>query len=95
MKHKLGLVLSGGGENGAYQLGVWKYLTETGIAERIAVMSGTSVGALNSALFAVWPYDHAEHIWIPTFVIRPSVPLGKLGILDFFSCRHLADISND
>ena len=63
MKQKLGIVLAGGGGNGAYQLGVWKYLCEVGLSKRIAVMSGTSVGALNVALFATVPYEQAEHIW--------------------------------
>ena len=38
----IGLVLSGGGANGAYQAGVWKVVVETGIAKRVKAISGTS-----------------------------------------------------
>ena len=48
----IGLVLSSGGCKGAYHLGVWKALDEAGLADRIGVISGTSIGALCSALFA-------------------------------------------
>lgn len=48
----LGLVLSGGGAKGAYEVGVWQTLIETGVSKRVAAISGTSVGAINAALFA-------------------------------------------
>ena len=63
MKKKLGIVLAGGGGNGAYQLGVWKYLCEISLAPCVSVLSGSSVGALNAALFATTPYEEAERIW--------------------------------
>ena len=63
MKKKIGLVLAGGGGNGAYQLGVWKYLCEISLAPCVSVMSGASVGALNAALFATTGYDETETIW--------------------------------
>lgn len=44
-----GLVLAGGGTKGAYQVGVWKALCEMGI--KIKAIVGTSIGALNGALF--------------------------------------------
>jgi NTE family protein len=43
---KRGLVLSGGGGRGAYQAGVYKYLTEKNFYPE--VISGTSVGAINA-----------------------------------------------
>lgn len=46
------LVLSGGGAKGAYEVGVWKAMTEKGIAGDVRVVSGTSVGGLNAALIA-------------------------------------------
>lgn len=46
------LVLAGGGAKGAYEVGVWKAMQEKGIAQNVRVISGTSVGALNAALFA-------------------------------------------
>lgn len=48
----IGLVLSGGGAKGAFQAGVWKAMHELGLAERVRVISGTSVGAINGAAFA-------------------------------------------
>lgn len=50
--HPTGLVLAGGGARGAYEVGVWQTLCELGMTNRIRVISGTSVGALNAALFA-------------------------------------------
>lgn len=66
---KIGLVFSGGGGKGAYQIGVWKVLEEFGIADNITVVSGTSVGALNAALFAQRSYSKAEKAWLD---ISPS-----------------------
>ena len=48
----IGLVLSGGGAKGAFQAGVWEAMYELGLADRVVVISGTSVGAINAAAFA-------------------------------------------
>lgn len=48
----IALVLSGGAAKGAYQAGVWQALCEFGLAPRVRVFSGTSVGAINAAAFA-------------------------------------------
>ena len=48
-KREYGLVLAGGGTRGAYQVGVWKALLELGV--NIKAITGTSIGALNGALF--------------------------------------------
>lgn len=48
-KVKWGLVLSGGGTRGAYEVGAWRALTELKIP--IRGIAGTSIGALNAALF--------------------------------------------
>ena len=60
-KGKTGLVLSGGGGRGAYQIGVWQALREKDI--QISVVTGTSVGALNGALIAQGDYEKAVNIW--------------------------------
>ncbi len=57
----LGLVFEGGGAKGAYQIGVWKYINERNI--RINGVAGTSVGAINSAAFAMGNIDMAIKIW--------------------------------
>ena len=49
MKKEYGLVLSGGGTRGAFQIGVWKALKELQIS--VKAIAGTSIGALNGALF--------------------------------------------
>ena len=61
----LGLVLSGGGAKGSYEVGVWQSLHETGLADEVAAISGTSIGAVNAALFASWSDPKgAENLWL-------------------------------
>ena len=62
MDNKFGLVFAGGGGKGAWQLGVWKALEEAGI--RGSAVSGTSVGALNAALYAQGDYEKAINAWM-------------------------------
>ena len=62
-QNDIGLVLCGGGGRGAYQIGVWKALHERGFDRNITAVSGTSVGALNAALFACGDLSLAENIW--------------------------------
>lgn len=50
---KVGLVLSGGGAKGAYQVGVIKALCEMHI--EVDMIAGASIGALNGALLAAAP----------------------------------------
>lgn len=59
-----GLVLAGGGGKGAYQAGVWKALCEYGIAQKVTVISGTSAGGLNAALFSLVKSEEAEKLWL-------------------------------
>lgn len=49
-QQKIGLVLSGGGAKGAYQVGVIKALAELNVP--IQCVSGASIGALNGAIIA-------------------------------------------
>jgi predicted acylesterase/phospholipase RssA len=58
----VGLVLGGGGAKGAYQVGCWKALRDSGII-RFGAIAGTSIGALNAVLVAQDEFDHAERIW--------------------------------
>ncbi|VVP38975.1 hypothetical protein PS850_04801 [Pseudomonas fluorescens] len=63
---KVGLVLSGGGAKGAYQVGVLKALRELGT--RIDAVSGASIGALNGAILASSPsldagIQRLEELW--------------------------------
>ena len=59
----IGLVLSGGGAKGAYEVGVWQEVQAAGLATNVTAISGTSIGALNAALFATEPRS-AEKIWL-------------------------------
>lgn len=47
---KVGLVLSGGGAKGAYQVGVLRYMAEIGM--NVDAISGASIGALNGAIIS-------------------------------------------
>ena len=49
---KYGIVFCGGGAKGAYQIGAWKRLRELGMDKEIIGVSGASIGAMNSMLFA-------------------------------------------
>ena len=60
---KIGLVLAGGGGRGAYHIGVWEALIETGLDKYITAVSGTSVGGLNAALFVQGDINKAKDIW--------------------------------
>lgn len=60
---KVGLVFSGGGDRGAYQIGVWKGLRELGIERKIKAISGVSIGALNGVLFINGNYNKAVRLW--------------------------------
>ena len=59
----IGLVFAGGGGKGAYQIGVWRAVRELQLEQHIAVVAGTSVGALNAALFLKGDLAFAEQLW--------------------------------
>ena len=87
-----GIVFSGGGGKGAYQIGVWKYLHEQGIDSKITGISGVSVGALNSLLFLQGDYDKACDIWLHVdqgdFTCFNGAQLRKL-VQDLVSFYHI------
>ena len=56
------VALEGGGARGAYEIGVWEALRENGI--RFDTVSGTSVGALNGAMFALGDLEKAKDCWL-------------------------------
>ena len=63
-KMKIGIVFEGGGGKGAYQIGAWKAIRELGIDKFVTCVSGTSVGALNAALFYKGDIHMAEDVWL-------------------------------
>ena len=81
--HSLGLVLSGGGGKGAYQIGAWRALMELGWDARITGVSGASVGALNAALIGCTDYAQAETLWksiTPLQFLDIDLPFANGGI---------------
>lgn len=57
-----GLVLAGGGAKGSYQVGVWKALQS--LDWQPGVITGTSVGSLNGALFTQGSWQGARDMWL-------------------------------
>ena len=54
--------MEGGGGKGSYQIGVWRAIRELGLEKWITAVSGTSVGALNAALFAKGDFEKAYQL---------------------------------
>lgn len=77
---KIGLVLSGGGGKGAYELGVWKALKELNLDKYIDVFSGTSIGAFNAVLFAQDDIYMAEELWNEVTMDK-LLPISKFELL--------------
>lgn len=104
---KVGLVLSGGGAKGAYQVGVLKALLEFDIP--VHVVSGASIGALNAAVIASAPdlgegVHRLERIWgelAHNKPLQPNLPnylrlLGAVGLhsgLLFTQLHHLVRLA--
>ena len=70
-KKKIALVLSGGGFNGAFQLGALNYINEnwtkiTGLKSpmKFDVIAGVSVGALNGSLLAMNQLSLLNDLWL-------------------------------
>ena len=45
----IGLILSGGGARGAYQIGVWEAMRTLGLHQHLRAVAGVSIGAINGA----------------------------------------------
>lgn len=58
------LVLGGGGSRGAYQAGVWQALIELDV--KYSIITGTSVGAINGAMFAQGEFETVQKLWSET-----------------------------
>jgi len=57
----IGMVLEGGGSRGAYQIGVMKAYLEAGYS--FSGFAGTSIGAINGAVFAQGDFQKATDMW--------------------------------
>lgn len=60
---RLGLVLSGGGAKGAYQIGMLRAMEELGLAENIVTISGTSIGALGALIYSAAGLDGLRELF--------------------------------
>lgn len=58
---KKGLVLCGGGSKGSYEMGAWTALKE--LNEEFNIVTGTSIGCLNGAMYAQKSYDKCLELW--------------------------------
>jgi len=57
-----GIVFTGGGTKGCYEIGAWKAFNEIGL--QVKAVAGTSIGAINGALFVQGDYDLAYEKWV-------------------------------
>jgi len=71
---QFGLVLTGGGAKGAYQVGALRYLAEIGFKPHI--IAASSIGALNGAILSAYrPFDYAvqrlDELWDRLAELKP------------------------
>lgn len=64
-----GLVLSGGGGKGAYEIGALTALEELGLLNQVTMISGNSIGSVNMVLYVGGELTAAKQLW---FNIDPS-----------------------
>ena len=76
---KFGLVLSGGGAKGAYEAGAIKAMSEMDVAEKVYGVSGTSVGALNTLVFAMDDTALLEELWQNIGLMTVAAPKAMEG----------------
>lgn len=62
-KHKIGLVLGGGGAKGAYQAGALKALKEANLIKDITCVSSNSIGTINALMFMSDKIDETFDLW--------------------------------
>lgn len=83
---KIALVLSGGGFNGAFQLGAinyindnWKKITGMSTPMKFDLIAGVSAGALNGALIAMDKLELLNDLWINK--------IGRNGVSEIFTSK--------
>lgn len=76
-KKDIGLILCGGGALGAYEMGAWKAIREAGLEKRITGVSGTSIGACNTAIFLNGDLGKGMKIWEEVVQKDLTYPNGK------------------
>jgi len=88
MKKKFALVLSGGGFNGAFQVGALRYIREnwksiSGLETpmKFDIITGVSAGAINGALVAMNEFDLLHNLWVDQ--------IGKNGASEIYTSEFL------
>lgn len=92
-----GVVLSGGGGKGAYEVGVWRALEEYGIAQKSSVISGTSVGGLNAVLLTCLDQDKSEYLWreiVPEVLTNDTEIISQNGLSSILDAIDLSYVQN-
>lgn len=89
-----GLVLAGGGGKGAYEVGVWKAMSDYGVAQKVTAISGTSVGGLNGALFCCYgsDIDSIEDVWlnmVPSALTYNDELISQIGLESIINAMPL------
>jgi predicted acylesterase/phospholipase RssA len=84
---RIALVLSGGGGKGAYEIGCLRALRDHGIS-RFCAVAGTSVGALNGALFTQDGLGAAKRVW-HDISFGQVLKAHPFGFFVAFACRLL------
>ena len=92
----IGLVLSGGGAKGAYEVGVWQAICKAGLDKRIGAISGTSVGSLCAVLFSsVGDPGKCESIWMGAMANAFEVNIGSILAMALANGPALEKYAND
>lgn len=87
-----GLVFAGGGVRGAYHIGVWKAIDELKV--KVCAVSGTSIGAINGALFTQGDLETATKLWEKIALDDiVSLPPEMENISDLFSIKTIIKIA--
>lgn len=80
MDKKIGLVFSGGGGKGAFEIGTWKALKRLGIDKKIQVISGNSIGSLNAVMFMAGELEMSLKMW-RNLTQKEALPLSATQLL--------------
>ena len=89
---RLGIVFSGGGGKGAYQIGVWKALVELDLIRNIRGIAATSIGSVNSLLFLNGDIEKAINFW-SDLRRKDFVELNR-GLLGILKSRYISEKDN-
>ena len=69
IEHELGLVLTGGGARGAYQVGVLKWIARNYPEIEVPILTGVSAGAVNTAKLAAARGPESLVLWLGSAAI--------------------------